>query len=325
MKRVALSLLLIAVVCPSGFAQDWASKMFQETEHKFGTVARGAKTQFEFVLENLYVEDIHIAGVRSSCGCTTPEIKVRTLKTHEKGAIVAKFNTHLFVGSKGATITVSIDKPYPAEVQLQVSGYIREDITVTPGSVDFGSVDQGAAAEKSVSITCVGREGWQILEVRSDNPRISGRVVEASRTAGQVEYQLVVQLDPKSPAGYVDDHLLLVTNDEQSPQIPVAVRGIVEADITVSPPSLFLGSVQPGQKVTRQVAVRAKKPFQIVSVRSEGKGFEFKTPKADSPKQLHLIPVTFVAGDQPGQVRGTIHIETDLGSPVFSAYAVVTP
>jgi hypothetical protein len=324
MRRAALSLLVIVGLCQCGFAQEWATKMFRETNHDFGTVARGAKTQFEFVLQNLYVEDIHIARVRSSCGCTTPEIKVATLKTHERGAIVAKFNTHLFTGAKGATVSVTIDRPFPAEVQLRVSGYIRDDVTVTPGSVQFGSVAQGAASERSVTVTCVGRDDWQITEVKSDNPHLSGRVVETARNGAQTDYQIVVNIDPKTPAGYLDDHLLLVTNDAQSPSIPVAVQGIVQAGITVSPSSLFLGTLQPGQKVTRHVAVKGEKPFQIVSVYSEGKGFDFGSAAHDT-KQLHLIPVTFVAGDQPGQVRGTIHIETDQGTPVISAFAVVTP
>ena len=43
-------------------AQDWAVKMFQTLSHDFGVVARGEKAEFAFVLENLYVEDVHIAA-----------------------------------------------------------------------------------------------------------------------------------------------------------------------------------------------------------------------------------------------------------------------
>ena len=45
--------------------------MFKVTEHDFGTVARGAKAEYRFVFENLYMEDVHIAGAYSSCGCTS--------------------------------------------------------------------------------------------------------------------------------------------------------------------------------------------------------------------------------------------------------------
>src|SRR5687767_9627208 len=107
--------------------------MFQTTEHDFGTVARGAKAEFAFEFENLYEEDLHVAKVYSSCGCTTPAIEKRDLKTFEKAQILATYNTRAFLGQKSATITVVFDKPQYAEVQLEVSGYIRSDVVLEPG------------------------------------------------------------------------------------------------------------------------------------------------------------------------------------------------
>ncbi len=101
--------VVVVLLSVPTFGQEWATKMFATTSHDFGTVARGQRTEFEFVLENLYVEDVHIASVRASCSCTTPEIKTDTLKTHQKGAILAKYNTAAFLGPKGATLTVIVD------------------------------------------------------------------------------------------------------------------------------------------------------------------------------------------------------------------------
>ena len=35
-------------------AQDWAKKLFKTHEHNFGTVARAAKAEFVFEMENIY-------------------------------------------------------------------------------------------------------------------------------------------------------------------------------------------------------------------------------------------------------------------------------
>src|SRR5690606_33660741 len=118
-------------------------KMFNTRSHDFGTVARGAKAVYHFQVKNIYEEDAHIASVRSSCGCTTPQIVKPYLKTFEVGEIVAELNTVAFMGQKNATLTVVFDKPFYAEVQLQVSGLIRSDVVVTPGDIRLGSVDQG--------------------------------------------------------------------------------------------------------------------------------------------------------------------------------------
>ena len=143
--QTALVMVLLSVPA-SG--QEWAAKMFSTTSHDFGVVARGAKAEYAFVLENPYVEEVHVAGVRASCSCTQPEVKTPTLKTHEKGVILAKFNTTAFLGPRGAALTVTFDKPYFAEVQLQVRGYIRGDVTLTPGIVDFGEVASTVSAKR---------------------------------------------------------------------------------------------------------------------------------------------------------------------------------
>jgi hypothetical protein len=81
----------------------------------------------------------------------------------------------------------------------------------------------------------------------------------------------------------------------------------------VSPASIFLGVLQPGQSVTKQLIVRGKQPFKVVKINCEDGCFDFKEPSEDK-KTLHFIPLTFTAGEQPGKIAETIEIETDLGS-----------
>ncbi len=324
-RKAGSAVLLILFAVTPAIGQQWARKMFEEDSHDFGYVARGARAEFEFVLSNIYLEDVHIASVRSSCGCTSPRIKKAWLKTYEKGAIIATFNTNAFLGRRGATVTVTFDKPFYAEVQLRVSGHIRSDVVFSPGSVRLGSVAQGTAADSKVTVNYAGRSDWKILEVRSPNPHISGEVVQRSRGGGQVSYELRVHLDPNAPVGYLNDHLVLITNDRRATQIPVRVEGQVASAVTVSPGSLFMGVVQPGKKVTKQVVVRGNQPFRILSITCDDESFTFQTPVDGLPKPLHLIAVTFAAGASSGKVTRTIRIQTDLGQTVRSltAYAVV--
>ena len=327
-RKSLLALLFLLLVASPAVAQEWARKMFETTNHNFGPIARGAKAEYDFVLSNIYIEDVHIASVRSSCGCTRASIKKPLLKTYEKGAIVASINTRAFYGTKGATITVTLDKPFYAEVQLHVQSYIRTDVVLHPGSVELGTVDEGTPVEKKLAINYAGRDDWQILEVRSDNPHIAGQVVELSRGGGQISYELVVCADAKLPPGYIHDHLLLITNDHNATQVPVLVEGRVLSGVTVSPASLFMGVVEPGQRVTKKLVVRGNKPFRVVSVTCDGDCFECDCSAERTPKTLHLIPVTFVAGDHPGKATHTIRIETDMGqeaTPSLSAYAVISP
>jgi hypothetical protein len=315
-RACLLAWVLLALSSDPAIAQEWARKMFEEgTEHKFGVVARGAKVEYRFPIKNLYVEDVHILSVRSSCGCTTPVVTKDTIKTFETAELIAQFNTRSFTGEKNATLTVTFDKPFLAEVQVHVSGYIRSDVVLSPGSVDLGSVQQGTTSEKEIAITYAGRSDWQVLDVQSANPSIKTELTETGRGAGQVSYKLLVKLADDAPVGYIKDQLILVTNDVRAKQFPVDVEGRVAAEVSISPSSLFMGVLQPGQSATKQLVIRSNKAFHVKSVTCDDDCFVFKT--SDEAKQLHVIPVTFTAGEEPGKITHKLKIETDLGDVVL--------
>jgi hypothetical protein len=322
-RMIRAAVMVVAIATPA-LGLDWTTKMFETTSHDFGTVARGERAEFEFVLKNLYVEDVHIAAVRASCSCTTPEIRTETLKTYQKGAIIAKYNTAAFLGTRGATLTVTFDKPFFAEVQLHVHGFIRGDVLFQPGNVDFGAVYQGNAAERTITVGHTGRQDWRITEVRSPNPHLSAKATELDRSAAQVTYQIAVHLDRSVPPGYLTGNLKLVTNDPQSPEIQVPVEGAIRDRISASPALLLLGVAEPGQKITKQIVVRGTEPFRVTGAMCEGTAFNVTAPDATAEKLLHMVAVTFVASKESGRVEATIHIETSLGTVTpITAYANV--
>jgi hypothetical protein len=327
LRWVLLCGLAVNSAATTGAAADWARKMFTETSHDFATIARGAKAEYRFVLKNIYLGDIHIADVRVSCGCTTPRIEKEWLKTYEEGAIVASINSEKFLGSQSSTITVTLDKPRRAEVQLHVTVYVHSEVVFQPASAQLGNVDRGTPVEKKISVSHTRRGDWRILEVKSGNPHLSGEVVETARQRNRVSYELRVRLDANAPAGYVRDYLMLVTNDGRSTTIPVLVEGCVLPGLSVSPASLFLGTLRPGQGVTKQVVVRGKAPFRIVSITADCNCFKIASPADAAAKPFHLVPITFTAEGKPGKIVKTIRIETDLDGAAaeVSAYAVVTP
>ncbi|MGD9127982.1 MAG: DUF1573 domain-containing protein [Planctomycetia bacterium] len=325
-KALTLSFIFSFLMIGSTFGQQWASDMFEIKEHDFGSIARGSKSEFRFPVKNLYTEDVHISSVSSSCGCTQPRIEKQTLKTYETGAIIAKINTNAFLGSKGATLTVYIDKPYPATVLLNVRSYIRSDVVFTPGSVGLGDVKQGDAVDRKVQVTYAGRSDWKIDDITSDNPHIAAIATEVSRGNGQVVYDLDVHVDGEMPVGPVFDHLVLVTNDRNMPKVPLSVDGTVNSSISVSPSTLFMGVLKPGQKIEKKLVIRGEKPFSVTGIETDGGQFTYDKVEGSQPKKIHVLPIRYTAGDNPGKVSHKIQIATDLGGTITSTlptYAVV--
>jgi len=304
----ALALCLSASVAS---AQQWAEKMFSERAFDFGSVAKAGKVEHQFVITNLYKDDVHIASVRSSCGCTQPRIGKDILKSHEQGAVIAAFNTRAFSGQRGATVTVTIDRPMFAEVTLNVRGYIRTDVVLDPNQVSFGSVSEGNPMHKKVRIEYAGRNDWKIMGTKISSPYLSADVKEIGRNGNRASYELDVELKPGAPAGYLQNQILVTTNDRRGTEFPVNVEGLIVADLTVSPTALMLGTLQPGQTVTKQIVVKGSKDFKIVEIRCNNDAFRFQP--SDETKAVHLVPMTFEAGDKLGNVNEKIEIVTDLG------------
>jgi len=113
-------------------------------EHNFGVVARASKQSHVFEFENTLGADLILESVRASCGCTKPQILTPLVKPGETAKVDAVFDTLNFFGTRGATITVAMQKigttVERGEIQFSVKGDIRRDVVLTPGEVRFDNV-----------------------------------------------------------------------------------------------------------------------------------------------------------------------------------------
>ncbi len=297
-------------------ADDWAKKMFTETTHDFRTVGRGTKQEFHFELKNIYQEDVHIASVRTSCGCTTPTVTKETLKSYETGAVVAKFNTDTHIGQKSAVVTVVFDKPFYSEVQLTVRGYIRTDITFQPEEVNFGETAEGEAKEQTVMISHVGSSNWEITDVRSHCNDLSVRLEPAQRMPGKVQYVMHVSSKGTMSPGDIHERLTLVTNDPRFPTIEMSVGGRVRPSLELSPAAVGLGDMKPGQTIEKRLVVRADQEFEISEIRCGDGRFKFEKP--EGKKKMHFVKMTFVADENVAPIAQKVRIVSDLNEGKFA-------
>ena len=80
----------------------------------------------------------------------------------------------------------------------------------------------------------------------------------------------------------------------------------------------------PGGSVTKNIVVRANRPFCVTGiVCNDGC---LSCPAKETPAKVHILPVTFQAGDVGGQVERELTITTDLGDgavPVVTVQAMV--
>jgi hypothetical protein len=323
--RLSYALLLMVGWSSScAFGQEWAEKMFEHRGFDFGTVARGAKIEHHFPFQNVFEEDMNITSVTSSCHCTVPTVTKSVLKKWEKADVVATIDTVTFSGPRHATVTVKISGlkgglTFAGEVNLDVAVNIRQDVVVQPGVVNFGTIPQGTLAERKTTIAYApGLPNWQITAVQNNNPNLDYQLREFARNIQQVSYELTVSVKANARPGYINDQLVLVTNDlnPNASRVQVPVEGMVMSGVTVRPSPLLLGVVMPGQSVSKKLVVQSQTPLRITGITCTDSRFHFDVPEL--AKTLQLLPVLFTAptGVSPETVAQTIHITTDaVGTP----------
>lgn len=208
-------------------------------------------------------------------------------------------------------ITVVIDRPHYAELQLTVQGNIRSDIVTEPGEVRYGDVDAGETREIPVKISYAGRPDWAITDVRGSSEHLEVRMDPVVRNGRSVTTTLRVRLKNTAPVGELMDELTVVTNDPQSGSfnLPVSVR--IMPPVAVTPKLVSLGAISHGTKVKQRFVVRGKSSFGIETIECDDARFTFQVP--EGKKQMHVVPFEFAGGEQSGPFRQTVTVVTDLG------------
>jgi hypothetical protein len=289
---------------PSQYPND----MFDSMEHNFGVVARGAEVMHRFKVTNKYKQDVRIVSVTTSCGCTSPKYDQSPIKSLESTYIEISMDTNKFQHEKKSTVTVTFE-PYGV-VQIPVQVYIRSDVVLSPGSINFGEVEQGTAPSRTLSVAYAfnqfnGIPTWSITGVKDAGPYLKAKAVQKPNTQNYdgtvINYDLEVALLPTAPVGKIRQEILLDTNDPVNRTIAVVVQAQVDADVTVAPQMVQLGSILPGTEMTKTVILHGAKPFSIEKVECESARQAFKMPPLNKDvKTTHVLSLTFTAPKQTG-------------------------
>jgi hypothetical protein len=313
--RVLGSLLLVGAVVVRAEAATWTDALFPELKHDFGTVPRGVKVKHDFRLVNRLAEAVTILNLRPSCGCTSGRVMTPTVAPGQTAVIEAEMDTRNFVGPKSTTVFVSLvtASGREGEARLGVSSHILSDLVLNPGSIDFGTVTRGRAPAQLLTIERINAPGWRFVRMVSASRALDAQLAETGRSEGSVSYTLKVGLKPDAPAGPLRAELRLISNDTETPSIPIMVSALVRGDISAAPSVLSLGQIHSSAGAQGRFIIRGARPFGIRSIEGAGDGFSTSPPDA-THNATHVVTVAYKPeeGTTKGDIRHVFRVHTDL-------------
>ena len=318
LTSIGILLIAVSALPAQGFPaveEEWARAMVDKEmlNINYKSVARGQDVSFKIRLTNLYKEEIQVTNLSTSCGCISwDESRGGVLAgpiiipSGQEKVLTLRLDTVRHQGEqknkRGFITLLNTVNGHAATATVVAEGYIRTDVVLQPGSVNFGSVDPHKEMEQRIAVNYAGRNDWRLLSAKCNSPHLSADVVERARGNGLVNYELIVKLKDTAPVGALRDQLILVTDDANNPQIPVQVDARIEPDIVVM--NADFGKLVVGKPKKISVLVRYTKqpprPFKIEKFERTRAESSIKVEKSSDSKPIHQLFLTFTPPDEPG-------------------------
>lgn len=345
--RTLTLFLLLALAAPLA-AQDnpakfipWANKFFTGNPDNpppvilqdFGVLPKGTIKAYRFNMTNIYSVPMQVREPKPGCGCMSVKEWTAQLNPQETGHIDIVVNTAAVEGEKKVKLPVEflgrdpktgkeiIDpktkRPFNSQAELVIQFVSRPEIAVNPGAFQFGQVPAGQKAAQTVLVTYRGLQpDWKIREIGIRKELFDAVVQEVKVRDARVAYQVTLTLKPDAPAGLLDEHIELKTNEPGAQAVlNLAVTGHVQAPLSVvGSDQVKFNGVDVGQRDFRRVTIQAEKPFKVTAIEGQGDGVSVFVPPVAAIK-AQVVTVTF-APEKPGPIKKVLTVKTDTGKSV---------
>ena len=289
---------------------------FDKPHHDFGEMEAGEEVEHTFTFKNIGGALLTVKKVRTSCGCTAALISDEEIPPGGTGEIKATFRTKGFQGDVKKSLTVESNDPENELVRLTMGGKVLSEVSVWPRYLNWESIEQGDPPRpRRISIWFAEGRGLRLEKIHSESPSVV--LTEESEQENKVIYS--VALAENLPTGRFTGRITVRTNSERLPEVHVPFYGIVQGNVKVVPHLISVGTIAPGEDVTRTLSLKktGDQDFSVQKVKTTTE--EITTEIIEKKKgSRYRIKVTYKPGSQTtGRIAERITIFMNGGEQDF--------
>jgi len=281
-----------------------------EAKGWFGHVPLGAYQTLELQIINQGLCNLIINDVQQAFGSTefsvgeidgVPAFPV-TIFAGEAVSVMMKYEPEDH-GADAATFNILSNDFWNSSVAVALTGECDPPVLSISGSLDFGEVCPGGAAEKELSLCNTGVSDLVVDSVGFD-PACDDFTIVNNPFPAVVSHDFCLPVTVRYTPSGVGDHectLEIVSNDPTSPVLQVTVTGTTPATaLSVAGDVAF-----PPTVIQDVYACSSEAPFAVTNTGDcpvTITGFELVQPAADySVIELPTLPVTLMPGEVLGE------------------------
>jgi hypothetical protein len=305
----------------------------------YGTIAKGEKLDWSFLVKNTGDSDLQIIAAKPGCGCTVADFD-KVIKPGETGKVTAHVDTAAFAGPIAKTVTLETNDPTTPTSQLTIHAVVKPYVEAFPAGFVRFNLLQGEADTQSVMLYSEEDEPFAVTKVDlpidpATNEPVKwvkttfDKVAEADKApnvgrAGQDQYKVNITVGgPNANVGTLAEKVHIYTNSKHQPDYFVSIAGVVRPTFRVEPSALNFGEVTPNDvAATRMVMLHSnnlKTPETFVVSKAESSVPAVVTSvKPGANKGEYEVTLQIAKDAKPGDVDGAVTIYTnDKVNPVI--------
>ena len=230
----ALALLIIAGLLTAGDASAQSIKL-EPNAIDLGTMNQMEARSVKIKVTNVGAGLLVIEDVHADCGCTVPELKVKSLAAGESTDMMVHFDSKQFSGPQHKLIKITSNDPDRRLVELPLTVDVKAVLVVDPPSerIGFARALAGAVETKTVTFTAAELN----LRLQADKSQKGLFDVKVTNGVGGDPHKSTVDITrpARMPAGQQQDVVRVVTNVPERPTVDIDVRAWVAMELSASP------------------------------------------------------------------------------------------
>jgi Protein of unknown function (DUF1573) len=322
-------------------AKDAAPRLtIVEPIKDYGTIPKGEKLDWSFVVKNTGDADLQIIAAKPGCGCTVADFD-KVIKPGETGKVTAHVDTTAFAGPIAKTVTLETNDPTTPTSQLTIHAIVKPYVEAFPAGFVRYNLLQGEADTQTVTLYSEEEEPFQVTKIELPvDPTTNAPVKWATATfekaaeadkapnvgrPGQDQYRVKITVGgTDAKLGPLSDKVHIITTSKHQPDYYVSISGVIRPPFRVEPTALNFGEVSPADvAATRTVMLhsnnlRAPESF-VVSKAESSVSAVVTSVKPSANKGEYEVTLQIAKDAKPGDLDGTVKIYTnDKMSPVVT-------
>ncbi|HEV7570276.1 MAG TPA: DUF1573 domain-containing protein [Thermoanaerobaculia bacterium] len=298
----------------------------------YGTIAKGEKLDWSFLVKNTGDTDLQIIAAKPGCGCTVADFD-KVIKPGETGKVTAHVDTTAFAGPIAKTVTLETNDPTTPTSQLTIHAIVKPYVEAFPAGFVRFNLLQGDADTQSVMLYSEEDEPFQVTKVDLPVDPATNEPVKWVKTTfekvadadkapnvgrpGQDQYKVNITVGgTNANVGALADKVHIYTNSKHQPDYFVSISGVIRPTFRIEPTMLNFGEVTPNDvSATRMVMLHSnnlKAPESFIVSKAESSVPAITTSvKPSANKGEYEVTLQIAKDAKPGDVDGAVTIYTN--------------